>query len=127
MGMFKTVKSSTRDILKCIGLGIGSLALTAPLALAQQPAPKEKVKVYLNLSYSGNIWQAAAANGVKALAETPPYDSRVELKTIISGTDVQRQIADIESMIADKADIIIMYPLSGTALNRVIRRGCQQG
>lgn len=124
--MLNAFKISKRDIVKYVASGLGALALSGTVAVAQE-APKDKVKVYLNLSYSGNIWQAAAANGVKALAETPPYDTRVELKTIISGTDVQRQIADIESMIADKADIIIMYPLSGTALNRVIRRGCQQG
>src|SRR5690625_419179 len=125
--MFSTLKTAMQGTLKYIACGVGALALASPIALAEDTEKKDKVKVFLNLSYSGNVWQAAAANGVKALAATPPYDERVELKTIISGTDVQRQIADIESMIADGADIILMYPLSGTALNRVIRRGCDQG
>src|SRR5262249_18702954 len=82
----------------------------------------KKYKVFRNISYSGNIWQAAAANGIKALATTPPYDKLIEFKTIISGTDVQKQISDIQSMIAAGANAIIIYPLSPTALNRVIRQ-----
>lgn len=82
----------------------------------------QKYKVFLDMSYSGNIWQAAAANGIKALATTPPYDKLIEFKTIISGTDVQKQISDIQSMIAAGANAIIIYPLSPTALNRVIRQ-----
>jgi ribose transport system substrate-binding protein len=82
--------------------------------------------VFLDMRYSGNIWQAAAANGIKALAETPPYDRQVTFKTVISGTDVQRQISDLQSMIADGADAILVYPLSPTALNRVIRQACER-
>ena len=82
----------------------------------------QKYKVFLDMSYSGNIWQAAAANGIKALAATPPYDKLIEFKTIISGTDVQKQISDIQSMIAAGANAIIIYPLSPSALNRVIQQ-----
>jgi ribose transport system substrate-binding protein len=87
----------------------------------------QKYKVFLDMSYSGNAWQAAAANGIKALAATPPYDQNVEFKTVISGTDVQRQISDIQSMIAAGANAIILYPLSPTALNRVIRQASSKG
>jgi len=45
---------------------------------------------------------------------------------VISGTDVQHQISDLQSMVADGANAIIIYPLSPTALNRVIRQACQQ-
>jgi ribose transport system substrate-binding protein len=88
---------------------------------------KQKYKVFLDMSYSGNTWQAAAANGIKALATTPPYDKEVEFKTVISGTDVQRQISDIQSMIAAGAKAIILYPLSPTALNRVIHQATSKG
>ena len=80
--------------------------------------------MFLDMSYSGNTWQAAAANGIKALAGTPPYDKTVEFKTVISGTDVQHQISDLQSMIAAGANAIILYPLSPPALNRVIKQGC---
>ena len=67
------------------------LVLTGHTVYAQNNG---KYKVFLDMSYSGNIWQAAAANGIKALAATPPYDKMIEFKTVISGTDVQRQISD---------------------------------
>jgi ribose transport system substrate-binding protein len=105
----------------------GLLALSAAIGLARPGhAQGQRYKVFLDMSYSGNIWQAAAANGIKALAETPPYDKQVEFKTVISGTDVQRQISDLQSMIAAGANAILIYPLSPTALNRVIRQACDQ-
>lgn len=115
-----SIKSALCGAALCSAL----LAVIAGLspALAQSPP----YKVYLDMSYSGNIWQAAAANGIKALAATPPYDKQVVFKTVISGTDVQHQISDLQSMIADGANAILVYPLSPTALNRVIRQACQQ-
>jgi ribose transport system substrate-binding protein len=111
---------------------VGAAALcTAALGLsllAQDAAAQEKkYKIYLSLSYSGNSWQSEAANIVKALAKTPPYDKMVELTEVISGTDPQAQIAAYESMISAKADGIISFPISSTALNRVIHRGCEKG
>jgi ribose transport system substrate-binding protein len=102
-----------------------SAAAGALLAGAASPVQAEDhYKVFLDMSYSGNSWQASAANGIKALAGTPPYDKSVEFKTVISGTDVQHQISDLQSMIAAGANAIIMYPLSPTALNRVIKQAC---
>jgi ribose transport system substrate-binding protein len=88
---------------------------------------QQRYKVFLNMSYSGNTWQALAANGIKALAATKPYDNTVEFKTVISGTDVQRQISDLQSMIAGGANAILVMPLSPTALNRVIKQACDKG
>ena len=104
----------------------GAAAVLLAGAVQQSAAEEPHYKVFLDMSYSGNIWQAAAANGIKALAATPPYDKEVEFKTIISGTDVQRQISDIQSMVAAGANAILIYPLSPTALNRVIRQACAQ-
>lgn len=109
-------------ILKSTAAG---LALT--VALAGAASAEEKFKVYLSLSYSGNAWQSEAANIVKALAKTPPYDQMVELEEVISGTDPQAQISAYESMIDAGADAIISFPISSTALNRTIKRGCDEG
>lgn len=88
---------------------------------------KDKYKVYLNLSYSGNAWQSEGANVIKAMAKTPPYDETVELIEVISGADVQKQISDIQSMAAAGADAIICYPISPTALNSAIEEVSKQG
>lgn len=110
-------------------LGTLSLAFLVMAAGVSPAAAQEtpKMKVYLNMSYSGNTWQAGAANGIKALAATAPYDKLIDFKTVISGTDVQRQISDLQSMIASGAKAIIFYPLSPTALNRVVKQGCDKG
>jgi ribose transport system substrate-binding protein len=107
--------------LMAAGLALG-MAATAHHAQADQ-----KYKIFLSLSYSGNAWQSEAANIVKALAQTPPYDKMVELKEVISGTEVQGQISAYESMIADGAAGIISFPVSPTGLNRTIHKGCDKG
>ncbi|MBK1696146.1 sugar ABC transporter substrate-binding protein [Rhodovibrio salinarum] len=103
--------------------GAVTVGLSGP-AMAQDD---EKFQIYLSLSYSGNSWQSEAANIVKALAKTPPYDELVELTEVISGTDPQAQISDYQSMIAAGADGIVSFPISSNALNRVIHQGCEQG
>lgn len=105
-----------------------ALAATSLIWAVQADAKDgDKFKVYLSLSYSGNAWQSEAANIVKALAATPPYDTKVELIENISGTDPQAQISAYESMIDAGADAIISFPISSTALNRTIKRGCDEG
>jgi ribose transport system substrate-binding protein len=103
----------------------GSIGLAAALAVPAQA--QAKIKIFLSLSYSGNAWQSEAANIVKALAATPPYDKLVDLREVISGTDVQAQISAYQSMIDAGAKGIISFPVSPTGLNRTIRRGCAKG
>ena len=110
--------------------GLTGLA-TAGILLAgfggQAQAQDKKFKIFLSLSYSGNAWQSEAANIVKALAQTPPYDKMVDLKEVISGTEVSAQISAYESMIAAGAAGVISFPVSPTGLNRTIKKGCEKG
>jgi ribose transport system substrate-binding protein len=115
------------DWQKKLVTGIAPVVLAGAVFAAAPASAADRYKVFLNMSYSGNTWQAAAANGIKALAATPPYDKTVEFKTVISGTDVQRQISDLQSMVASGANAIILYPLSPTALNRAIKQACAKG
>eukprot|EP01037_Dinobryon_pediforme_P028809 gene28809-32215_t len=109
------------------GLAVATAAVGFGLVAGSASAEDQKFKIYLSLSYSGNAWQSEAANIVKALAKTPPYDKMVELTEVISGTDPQAQIAAYESMIAAGADGVVSFPISSTALNRVIKKGCEKG
>lgn len=111
-----------RHLGTTVATAVATLSLLA--ASVGPGRAEDRYKVFLDMSYSGNSWQASAANGIKALAATPPYDKTVEFKTVISGTDVQRQISDLQSMIAAGAKAILVYPLSPTALNRVIKQAC---
>ncbi len=119
MNFTKTLKGLTVAALSC--------ATFLSAGAADAKTADGKWLIYLSLSYSGNAWQSEAANIVKALAKTPPFDETVELIEVISGTDPQAQISDYESMIANGADGIVSFPISSNALNRVVRRGCQEG
>lgn len=106
---------------------MGAAMATGVLASSVHAEDVKKYKIYLSLSYSGNAWQSEAANIVKALSKTPPYDTMVELKEVITGTDPQAQISAYESMIDEGANGIISFPISSNALNRTIKRGCDDG
>lgn len=117
------------------GLGLCALAVAGLMVLtgcgsgggSSDPGSANKVKVYLNLSYSGNAWQAEAANLAKSIITSPANAAKYEFKEVISGTNVQKQISDIQSMISAGAKLIVLYPISPTALNPVIKQGCSQG
>jgi ribose transport system substrate-binding protein len=113
----------------CNALCIAVVALGFLVHGTTDPAHAQgkKFKIYLSLSFSGDAWINEATNSIKALALTPPYDKMVDLQVSISGLDPQAQISAYESMIASGADAIISMPVSTTALNRTIRRGCDQG
>ncbi|CAM2153631.1 Monosaccharide ABC transporter substrate-binding protein, CUT2 family [Pararobbsia alpina] len=113
-----------RLFLKTCALALSTAAVLSGAAHAQTP-PK-KFKVYLSMSYSGNGYQTETSNLIKALAATPPYDKLVELKTVISGTDVQAQAAAYQSMVSAGADAIITFPISATGLNRAIHEACEK-
>lgn len=115
-------------LVKQLACSLAAVGVAAGLALpSAAQAQDKKFKIYLSMSYSGNAWQTETSNLVKALAATPPYDKMVELKTVISGIDPQAQASAYESMISNGADAIISFPISATALNRSIKRGCKKG
>ena len=99
----------------------------ATVTSAEAKTADGKWLIYLSQSYSGNAWQSETANIIKALAATAPFNDSVKLVHVISGTDPQAQIADYESMIAAGADGVISFPISATALNKVIKAGCDKG
>lgn len=109
---------------------VSGLALALHVSASTSATAKTadgKWLIYIAQSYSGNAWQSETANIIKALAATPPFNDTVELVHVISGTDAQAQISDYESMIAAGADGIISFPISATALNKVIKEGCDKG
>ncbi len=119
--------TNMKSLVRGAAAALLGAATLAGLAAGTASAEDKKFKIYLAMSYSGNAWQSEAANIVKALAATAPYDKMVELKEVISGTDPQAQIAAYESMIEDGADGIVSFPISSTALNRTIKKGCEAG
>jgi len=72
------------------------------------------------MSYIGNDWQDEAAKMVKALAASADYKDKVDLKVQVAGPDAQKQIQQINAMVAAGAKAIVVYPISPTALNEAV-------
>jgi len=88
---------------------------------------KEKYKIFLSMSFIGNDWQAEAANMVKAMAGHKSIADKVDLKVQVAGPNAQRQIQQINAMVQAGADAIVIFPISPTALNSVVKNACAKG
>jgi ribose transport system substrate-binding protein len=104
-----------------------TLALALALVGATGLHAEEKHKVFLSMSYIGNDWQAEAANMVKALAASKEYTDKIDLKIQVAGPNAQRQIQQINAMVQAGAEAIVVYPISPTALNQVVKNACAKG
>jgi ribose transport system substrate-binding protein len=111
------MKTLTNTIRRAARLALGA-TLLATLAVSQQATAAGKYKIFLSMSYVGNDWQTEAANMVKAMAATPDLKDKVDLEVQVAGTDAQKQIQQINSMVQAGAKAIVIYPISPTALNR---------
>jgi len=110
---------------RLLATAIGLTGLMGALPAAQ--AQTEKAKVFLSMSYTGNEWQSQASNMIKAMAAHPSMANKIELQVQVAGTNAQRQIQQINAMVQAGAKAIIIYPISPTALNQVVRNACAQG
>lgn len=106
----------------CVAAGMAFCALGATAAQAQ-----EKYKIFLSMSYIGNDWQAEAANMIKAMAAHSSMVDRVDLQVQVAGPNAQRQIQQINAMVQAGADAIVVFPISPTALNQVVKNACDKG
>jgi ribose transport system substrate-binding protein len=109
---------------------IATAVASVGLGLTGQPqgaAAAEKLKVFLSMSYIGNDWQAEAANMVKAMAAHKDFADKVDLQVQVAGPNAQRQIQQINAMVQSGAKAIVVYPISPTALNGVVKSACDKG
>ena len=114
----------TRNVLNAIGAGI---CLASGLLSNNPVQAAEKHKIYLSMSYTGNDWQAEAANMIQAMAATTELKNKVDLKVQVAGPNAQKQIQQINSMVQAGAKAIIVYPISPTALNEAVKAACEKG
>jgi len=113
-----------KSILRCIALAAVALGLGVGGAAAQA---QKKHKIFLSMSYIGNDWQAEAANMIKAMAAHKSMADKVDLQIQVAGPNAQRQIQQINAMVQAGAEAIVVYPISPTALNQVVKNACAKG
>jgi ribose transport system substrate-binding protein len=116
-----TFSARLRKLAACTALAAGIIAAgnTADAA--------EKHKIYLSMSFIGNDWQAEAANMVKAMAAHKSMADKVDLQVQVAGPNAQRQIQQINAMVQAGAQAIVIFPISPTALNQVVKSACDKG
>src|SRR5947208_1330019 len=107
---------------------VGACVLAAGVGVAGSAhAGDKKFKIFLSMSYIGNDWQAEAANMVKAMAAHKDFADKVDLQVQVAGPNAQRQIQQINAMVQSGAKAIVVYPISPTALNGVVKSACDKG
>lgn len=102
-------------------------ALAAGCLVPQTAEAAPRHKIFLSMSYIGNDWQAEAANMVKAMAQHRSMIERVDLQVQVAGPNAQRQIQQINAMVQAGAEAIVVFPISPTALNQVVKNACDKG
>lgn len=110
--------------LRHFALGVG---VTLGVLGAAQAQAADKHKIFLSMSFIGNDWQAEAANMVKAMAAHKSMADKVDLKVQVAGPNANRQIQQINAMVQSGADAIVVFPISPTALNKVVKNACDKG
>jgi len=112
-------------IAVCLGVAAGMLAgVTAP-SMADDA---KKLKIFMTIGFDGNTWMTAATNLVTAMTKTKAYKDRVASLTIQSARgDAQTQLQQINAAVESGVDIMVMWPISSTALNRAVRNACAKG
>ena len=108
-----------RGTFLAVAIAFGLAAVAHPAAAAGK-----KFKIFLSMSYIGNDWQAEAANMVKAMAASKDYRDKLSLAVQVAGPNAQRQIQQINAMVQQGAQAIVVYPISPTALNQVVKNAC---
>lgn len=108
-------------------LGLLAGMAASALCFASAAEAQEKHKIFLSMSFIGNDWQAEAANMVKAMAAHSSLADKIDLQVQVAGPNAQRQIQQINAMVQAGADAIVIYPISPTALNQVVKNACDKG
>lgn len=115
-----TGSASLRSVVVGVALAAGMAGAIAPAT-----AQTKKYQIYLSQSYVGNGWQSQATNMVKAMAKY--YGDKVDFQVQVAGPVAQKQIQQINAMVAAGANAIVLYPISPTALNAAIKNACDKG
>src|SRR5580704_19272272 len=109
------------------GCAVALLSAAAGLFAHGGAEAAGKHKIFLSMSYIGNDWQAEATNMVKAMASSKELADKVDLQVQVAGPNAQRQIQQINAMVQAGAKAIVVYPISPTALNGVVKNACAKG
>ena len=98
-----------------------------PLKVVYGPADGGKWKIGFSMSYFGNGWQTQNQNSAISITKIEPFKDKIDLIVTVAGSDVQRQNAQINQLIAQGVDALLVFPISADGLNQTLKTACDQG
>ncbi len=116
-------------MLNKIGKWAGFLGLAAAtgMLISGNAMAAEKIKIFQSMSYIGNDWQAETANMISAMAHSKDIIDKVDFQVQVAGPNAQKQIQQLNAMVQAGAKAIVVFPISPTALNPVVKAACAKG
>lgn len=107
-----------------IALAAAAVAMSPSAA----PAAEKTYTMYLSNNFVGNDWRVLMERVATVLAGEAPLAGRVNLKIVNAPQNTPTaQIQQLNNMIATKPDAILIDASSPSALNAVIKKGCDAG
>lgn len=100
------------------------MGMAVPAALADA-APAKKIKLGYDIYYLGNSWSVQLATEFKYAVEK--YADQIDVTYVDSQGDADKQVANLEDLIAQKVDVIITTPWSSSAPIPVLREARDAG
>ncbi len=120
--MTKFVRSAMVVLIIAM-MSVGAVACTPK----SPPEPQsKKFKIGFDIYYAGNTWSVQSAEEFKAAAKRHA-DEIEQVYYTESESKAEKQIANIEDLISKKVDAIIMSPISGPGVSRVIDQAVEAG
>lgn len=90
------------------------------------PAKEGKLVVGLSNSFAGNAWRTQMIYELQAAVDNDP-ENFSELIVTDANSSVDKQISDINDLLAKGVDILLINAQSDTALNTAVQRAWEQG
>lgn len=109
---------------KYLVLAVVAAALATAFSAASATADSDKVVIGFSSPGADHGWLAAIQQFAREAARRHPD---IELVLTDGLNSVQKQIADVESLIARKVDVIVLLPMDGAALTPVARKVKEAG
>ncbi len=109
------------------GVLTAALSSAASAGKSYAAAHKPPYTFVVSNNFLGNDWRPQVEKLAQLTAKLPPFAGKVNMKIVNSQSTNQAQIADLNSIIQTKPDVILLIPGSSTALNPTIKRACAAG
>lgn len=90
----------------------------------QTSQTQKKFKIGFSNGFSGNSWRAEMLASLQQEAQKYP---NVDLIVVDGQGDINKQVNDIESLIAQKVDAIMLIPNSAQAVQPVLKKAISKG